>query len=172
MTRLQKGTWLLLERLLRWSINPRFRARMLRAFGAKVGSGVRVYEAVFFNLSRGFQHLDIASDVHIGTGCLVDLEDFVRIGEGAVIAPGVTLLTHADPGSEHHSPLATTHPPYTAPVEIGQHSWIGARAVILPGVSIGPRAVVAAGAVVIGDIPSGQKWGGVPARLLSTEAQN
>lgn len=167
MDRLKKGGWLTLERLLRWSINPRWRSRVLRLCGADIGSQVRIYETIFFNLSNGFRNLAVQTDAHIGTGCLVDLHGRVRIGKGAVISPGVTLLTHADPGSEHRSPIAVTHPPYTAPVDIGPYSWIGARAVILPGVTIGGEAIIAAGAVVTHDVPPGETWGGVPARHLN-----
>jgi acetyltransferase-like isoleucine patch superfamily enzyme len=160
--------WLLVERLLRWSINPRLRARLLRLVGADIGSGVRIYESSFFNLSQGFRNLTIAPDAHVGTACLIDLHGPVRVGRGAVISPGVTLLTHADPGSEHGSPLADIHPPSTAPIDIGAFAWVGARSLILPGVSIGSRAIVAAGAVVIHDVPDGETWGGVPARRLNT----
>ena len=168
MDRVKKGGWLLLERMLRWAINPRLRSRVLRLCGAEIGSEVRIYETVFFNLSNGFRNLEVQTDAHIGTACLIDLHGPVRIGKGAVISPGSTLLTHADPGSEHRSPVAVTHPPYTASVHIGQYSWIGARAVVLPGVTIGSEAIIAAGAVVTQDVPPGETWGGVPARRLTT----
>jgi acetyltransferase-like isoleucine patch superfamily enzyme len=55
-----------------------------------------------------------------------------------------------------------------APVKIGDDVWIGARAVILPGVTIGSRCVVAAGAVVKSDVPDGTIVAGVPARPVGT----
>jgi acetyltransferase-like isoleucine patch superfamily enzyme len=54
----------------------------------------------------------------------------------------------------------------TKPVEIGDDVWIGANAVILPGVTIGRHAVVAAGAVVTNDVPNNCVVGGVPAKLI------
>ena len=52
------------------------------------------------------------------------------------------------------------------PILIGDGVWIGARAVILPGVTIGEGAVVAAGAVVNKDIPANTLYGGVPAKII------
>lgn len=54
----------------------------------------------------------------------------------------------------------------SAPIHIGNHVWIGARATILKGVTIGDGAVVAAGAVVNKDVPPNTLVGGVPARII------
>ena len=54
----------------------------------------------------------------------------------------------------------------TAPIKIGNHVWIGARATILKGVKIGDGAVVAAGAVVTRDVPPNTLVGGVPAKII------
>lgn len=56
----------------------------------------------------------------------------------------------------------------TAPVRIGDHVWIGTRAVVLKGVTIGDGAIVAAGAVVTSDVPPGAVVGGVPARVIGS----
>jgi serine acetyltransferase len=55
-----------------------------------------------------------------------------------------------------------------APVRIGDGSWIGTRAVILPGVTIGRRVLVAAGAVVARDVPDDSLVAGNPARVVRT----
>ncbi|WP_281421535.1 DapH/DapD/GlmU-related protein [Thermus brevis] len=62
-------------------------------------------------------------------------------------------------------PLGVTDRPLPPPV-IGDGVWIGAHAIILRGVRIGDRAVIAAGAVVTKDVPPGEIWGGVPARRI------
>lgn len=54
------------------------------------------------------------------------------------------------------------------PVHVGRNAWIGRNAVIMPGVTIGAHAVVAAGAVVTRDVPAHSVVGGVPARVLRT----
>ena len=53
-----------------------------------------------------------------------------------------------------------------APIKIGSHVWIGSNSTVLPGVTIGDWAVVAAGAVVTKDVPAKTVVGGVPARFI------
>ena len=167
MNRILHGLALVAERCLRSVIHPGFRAAALRTLGAEVGSNVRVYEVVLANLASGFRNLHLADDVHVGTGCQLDLKGPLFLGRGAVLSPGVMVLTHADPGSAHGSPLAGRYPPRIAAVRIGEHAWIGARAVILAGVTIGDRAVVGAGAVVTRDVVAEAVVAGVPARPVS-----
>ena len=57
---------------------------------------------------------------------------------------------------------------FPAPIHIGRDVWIGANAVILPGITIGDGAVIAAGAVVTKDVPENTVAGGVPARVIKT----
>lgn len=63
------------------------------------------------------------------------------------------------------SPMASVK---AAPIKIGKNVWIGTRAIILPGVTIGDHAVVGAGALVSRDVPPCTVVGGVPARPIST----
>lgn len=58
-----------------------------------------------------------------------------------------------------------------APIKIGGDVWIGCHVVILPGVTIGDGAVIAAGAVVNKDVPAYEVWGGIPARKISTRGE-
>lgn len=156
--------FLLAEKLLTWCISPYLRARLLRLLGASIGRNVRIYEARFFNLADGFRNLHLADDVHVGPGCLIDLTDAVNVGEGAVISPGVTILTHADPGSHHDAPLARAFPPRQAPCTVGASAWIGANAVLLCGADIGGLAVVGANSLVSGAVPARTVVAGSPAR--------
>lgn len=167
--RVRKGWWTLVERLFRFSINPRFRARLLSYCGATIGSNVRIYEASFINLDRGFSNLVIGDNVHVGHGCIIDLAAGVHLASGSVLSPGVVVLSHSDPGSSHRSPVADKLGVIYQPVRIDEHAWIGASATVLAGTTIGRESVVAAGAVVTGDVPSGEIWGGVPARKLSDQ---
>jgi acetyltransferase-like isoleucine patch superfamily enzyme len=154
------------ELILRATIAPRVRGRLLGWCGATIGHNVRVYEAQFINLREGFRNLTLEDDSHVGHGCIIDLEGPVTLKRGAVLAPGVMVLSHSDPGSSHHSPLADEYGVQVAAVVIGEFAWLGARSVVLPGVTIGDGAVVAAGGVVTSDVPSGEVWGGVPARRI------
>lgn len=89
----------------------------------------------------------------------------LTLGQNVLIGPGATLVT-----GDHdfrRTDLATLDQEYTGrPIVVGDDVWIGAQATILGGVTVGDRAVVAAGAVVNRDVAPGQVVGGVPARPL------
>ena len=169
--KLSKAWWMSVELLLRIVVGPTLRAFLLRTAGASIGLNVRVYETQFINLGRGFRNLVLEDDVHVGHGCILDLEGTVTIERGAVLSPGVTVMSHADPGSSHGSPLADRHEPVVAGVHIGEYAWLGSRSLVLAGVSVGAQVTIAAGAVVVADVPAGETWGGVPARRLRSEPE-
>jgi acetyltransferase-like isoleucine patch superfamily enzyme len=104
----------------------------------------------------------VGEDVFIGTGVYLDptAGHFIRIGDRATISGGAALLCH-DSATCRRTRLA-----WMAPIEIGERAFIGYRAIIMPGVSIGDDAVVAAGAVVTRDVPPGVVVAGVPARQI------
>lgn len=81
------------------------------------------------------------------------------------MAPGVHIYTAAHPlnPAERNSGAE-----FGKPVKIGNNVWIGGRAVIVPGVTIGDNAVIAAGAVVTKDVPAGAVVGGNPAKIIKT----
>jgi maltose O-acetyltransferase len=85
------------------------------------------------------------------------------------LAERVLVLTHTNVGYRDH-PLQAHFPPGAAPVVIRAGSFVGANATILPGLSIGPRAFVAAGSVVTESVPEGTLAAGVPARHVRTLA--
>ncbi|WP_082542643.1 DapH/DapD/GlmU-related protein [Rhodanobacter sp. Root561] len=162
---LKHGSYVLLEKLFRWSVSPRLRSRLLRTFGATTGTNTRICEVHLFNLKDGFRNLHVADDVYIGPGCLLDLEGCLTIGPQTTLSPGVTILTHADPGSSHHAALANIYPAFVHGVTIGSNCWLGANVTVLAGVKIGDFAAVAAGSVVTLDVPPGVLVAGVPARI-------
>jgi acetyltransferase-like isoleucine patch superfamily enzyme len=145
---LAHGFWLIVEKILRWCVHPRLRARIFGLLGAKIGRNVRINEAQFFNHEKGFRHLALAADVHVGPGCRLDLAAPLVIGARTTVSPGVTILTHADPGSSHGSAIARLYPPRFVGVTIGSDCWIGANATILAGASLGDRVIVGAASVV------------------------
>lgn len=96
---------------------------------------------------------------YMNHGGMIDCFGEITIGENALIGPQVVIRD-----SDNHTPPGGG--PMTAPVHIGNRVWIGQRAMILKGVSIGDGAVIAAGAVVTRDVPARTMVGGVPARVL------
>ena len=83
----------------------------------------------------------------------------VIIGEDVKISEDVLIRD-----SDNHTIIGGKEK--TAPIHIGNHVWIGVRAVILKGVTIGDGAIIAAGAVVTKDVPANTLVGGVPAKII------
>lgn len=109
-----------------------------------------------------YSNLFMHDNSEIERNCFILAKDKIEIGENTTLAYGVTVLTGADPNGPKNK-LSALYPPLKAPVTIGNDCWIGANAIILPGVTIGDCCVVAAGSVVTKDIPSGVLVAGSPA---------
>jgi acetyltransferase-like isoleucine patch superfamily enzyme len=102
--------------------------------------------------------LTIGSGTYLGRNCHVVAFDRVTVGAGCMLGERVSIH------DEDHADRAGNYD--VSPVVIGDGVWVGANAVILRGSRIGDGAVVAAGAVVRGDVAAGARVGGVPARPL------
>lgn len=89
-------------------------------------------------------------------------EQNIRLGEGVFVGPGTIISTVPLDTGEIHPPVNMNN----APVTIGDNVWIGANAVIQPGVTIGDQAIVGAGAVVFDDVPANTTVAGSPATIL------
>ncbi|MCH3941589.1 MAG: acyltransferase [Bacteroidales bacterium] len=111
-------------------------------------------------------HSNIILHAHseINSGVFLLAKDTIEIGENSTLAYGVTILTSANPNSPWNK-LADIYPKMTAPVRIGDNVWVGANAIILPGVNVGEMSVIAAGSVVTKDVPSGVLVAGNPATI-------
>lgn len=140
----------------------------MRMLGARIGRNVRIYEIQLFNIGQGFKNLSIGDDVHIGVGCRLDLEGQLNIGSGSTLSPGVTILTHQDPGSAHKARLVELYPPKVSPTTIGGDCWLGTNVIVLAGACIGDCVVVAAGSVVSTHIPDHVLAAGSPATVKKT----
>lgn len=99
--------------------------------------------------------------------CFLLAKDRIEIGENSTLAYGVSIITGADPNGPKNK-LSKIYPPLHAPVVVGNNCWIGANAIILPGVTIGDCVMVAAGSVVNKDIPSNVLVAGSPAVIKKT----
>ena len=86
--------------------------------------------------------------------------DRITIGDNAIVSDGAYICTASHDISKGDFPLTT------APINIGAGAWVAAHACVMPGVTIGEGAVVAAGAVVTKDVPPWTVVGGNPARPI------
>ena len=132
------------------------RVGVLRLAGMKIGSsminpGVRVYDP---------ENIEIGDDSIIGDSAILDGRALLRIGSHVDIATEVMIYN-----SQHD----IRDPGFTAiekPVVIEDYVFIGPRAIILPGVTVGRGAIIAAGAVVTSDVEPMAIVGGVPAKKI------
>ncbi len=122
------------------------RAILNPPFSAAFGGNVHVGDDFYGNVNLAF-----VDDVEI------------RIGNGVMIAPNVTLTTTGHPV---HPARRFDHSRFSEPITIEDRVWIGSNAVILPGVHIGYGSVIGAGSVVSHDIPEMVVAVGVPCRVL------
>jgi maltose O-acetyltransferase len=142
------------------------RTQILRTFGFKVGP-----DTFFWGMPRMIggpglhTRLAVGCDTRFNIGCILDLYGYIKIGDHVSFGPQVLILTgeHEIGDSERRIGALSQ-----ATVTIGDGCWIGARATILPGVTISAGSVVAAGAVVTHDVPPNTVVGGVPAKVLRT----
>lgn len=154
----------------RLAVLPPLRSLWLRILGARIGARTVLHDVRFFNLYRGgLRGLEIGDECFVGDECLFDLAERITLEPQVTLAERVTVLTHTNVGYADH-PLQARFPPSTSPVVFERGSFVGAQVVILPGVRIGARAFVAAGAVVTENVPPDTLAAGVPARVVRTYA--
>ncbi len=141
-----------------WSV----RKFIFRIFGLNIASSV-IHMGVRFYHPSG---VSIGNDTVIGFRSLLDGRSKLSIGDHVDIASEVMIYN-----SEHDINSEDFHPT-SAPVTISDYVFIGPRAIILPGVTIGKGAVVAAGAVVTKDVPDFSIVAGVPAKPIAERKIN
>jgi maltose O-acetyltransferase len=124
--------------------------------------GPQCYIEAPFHCSYGF-NIRLADEVYLNAGCTILDSATVEIGSGSMLGPGVHIYC-----ADHHRDRAERREGLerALPVKIGEDVWVGGRAVILPGVTIGDGAIVASGAVVTRDVADSDRVAGVPARPL------
>ena len=133
---------------------------MGRLIGKQVDRSFRMFPPFYTDFGK---NITIGKDVFINSGCHFQDQGGIKIGDGALIGHNVVLAT-----INHDLNPKENRKNHYAAIKIGAHVWIGSNATVLPGVTIGDYAVVAAGAVVTRDVPAMTVVGGVPARVLKT----
>lgn len=135
------------------------RRELLEAIFARVGERVIVNGP----LSAAFGSNTYIGDDFYGNSSLALVDDVeIRIGDGVLIAPNVTLTTTGHPV---HPALREDFGRFSEPIIIEDEVWIGSNAAVMPGVHIGHGSVIGAGSVVTRDVPAMVVVQGVPARV-------
>lgn len=108
-------------------------------------------------------NIQLGENVYFNFNCVILDICTVRIGNNTMLGPGVQVLaaTHPTDSVERAKGLE-----FGRPITIGNDVWIGGGAILCPGVNVGDRSVVAAGAVITKDMPEGVLIGGNPAKII------
>jgi maltose O-acetyltransferase len=155
---------LALFRLLPPLVGGRLRSRALRLGGVRVGE--RTVFAGRLRIGGGrapASRLSFGVDCFVNDDCRFDTTGPIAVGDDVYLGHEVAVIT-----SSHEVGRSDRRAKgfVVAPVTIGKGSWIGARAMILPGVDIGGGVIVAAGAVVTRNVDDDVMVAGIPARVV------
>ena len=106
--------------------------------------------------------------LNIGLVLVDEYSGLVSFGERVAVAQNVSMVASSNPNNSRLAgiPYVRERLIQTAPIHVGDDAWIGAHAVVLPGVRIGEHAIVGSGAVVVKDVPPYTVVAGVPAREI------
>jgi len=152
------------NRLLRF-IDKRAVIPILRSNGAVIGVGCDIESPLILHNCTDYKNLLIGNDCHLGKDTFLDLAAPIIIEDEVTISMRATIITHIDVGKsplkEHGYPISKDK------VTLKKGCYIGANALLLRGVTIGECALIAAGAVVLQDIPSYTIAAGMPAKIIN-----
>ena len=136
------------------------RKNLSEIIGTAIDASTIIFVPFYTNFGR---FITIGKNVFINHACSFLDMGGITIEDNVLIGPKVNLITenHALNPNDRKTLICK-------PIVIKRNAWIGAAATILPGVTIGENAVVAAGAVVTNDVPANIVVGGVPAKIIKT----
>ena len=137
------------------------RAKMLKEMFAEIGEGCYIEPP--FHANWGGKHVHFGKNVYANFNLTMVDDTHIYVGDYTMFGPNVTVATAGHPILPE---LRKQGYQYNASVRIGKNCWIGAGALILPGVTVGDNTVIGAGSVVNKDIPSGVVAVGNPCRVL------
>lgn len=137
------------------------RTAMLKDMFAEIGENCYIEPPLHANWAG--KHVHFGKDVYANFNLTLVDDAHIYVGDGVMFAPNVTVATAAHPIDPV---LRRNAMQFNVDVHIGNNVWIGAGAVILPGVTIGDNTVIGAGSVVTKDIPANVVAVGNPCRVL------
>jgi putative colanic acid biosynthesis acetyltransferase WcaF len=136
---------------------PALKAAVLRFFGASIGAKAHIKPGVKVKFPW---YLTIGDYCWIGEDVWIDNLAPVIIGSHVCISQMAYLCTG------NHDWKSANMKLFRRPIRLGDGCWVGARSTVCPGVTIGPSAIAAVGAIVTQDIPAEEVWAGNPARFI------
>ena len=137
------------------------RTEMLKAMFAEIGEGCYIEPPLHANW--GGKHVHFGKNVYANFGLTLVDDTHIYVGDYTMFAPNVVVATAGHPILPELREKAYQ---YNFSVHIGRNCWIGAGALIMPGVTIGDNTVIGAGSVVTRDIPSNCVAYGNPCRVI------
>jgi galactoside O-acetyltransferase len=137
------------------------REAMLRDMFAELGEGCYIEPPFHANWGGRFVHF--GKNIYANFGLTLVDDTHIYVGDFCMFGPHVTVATAGHPILP---PLREQGLQYNAEVHIGKNCWIGAGALVMPGVTIGDNCVIGAGSVVTRDIPANVVAVGNPCRVL------
>ena len=162
MGRLREASYKVRELLveLNNSSNPDEISELLSRILEKEIYNLAVFTPIYINYGK---HISIGENVFVNFDCTFLALGGITIEDDVLIGPKVSLITESHPlDPQQRKGLIGKA------IHIKKNAWIGANATILPGVTVGENAVVAAGAVVSKDVPDNAIVGGVPAKVIKS----
>lgn len=137
------------------------RSAMLKKMFAEIGEGCYIEPP--FHANWGGRHVHFGNYIYANFNLTLVDDTHIYVGDRTMFGPNVTVATAGHPILPVLREKALQ---YNMPVHIGRNCWIGAGAIIVPGVTIGDNTVIGAGSVVTRDIPAGCVAMGVPCRVV------
>ena len=137
------------------------RQALMKEMFAEIGENCYIEPP--FHANWGGKHVHFGKNVYANFGLTMVDDTHIYVGDYTLFAPNVVVATAGHPIDPE---LRARGLQYNAAVHIGKNCWIGAGALIMPGVTIGDNTVIGAGSVVTKDIPSGVVAVGNPCRVM------
>lgn len=137
------------------------RKELLKRMFAEIGEGCYIEPPLYANF--GGAHVHFGKNAYANFNLTMVDDTHIYVGDYTMFGPNVTL---ASAGHPIHPKLRQQGYQYNMPIHIGKNCWIGAGALIMPGITIGDNTVIGAGSVVTKDIPSGVVAVGVPCKVV------
>ena len=158
---------ILVSRLISKNLRAQKAVRRIRCRLHQVYHGVTVPQAdAYISLSAVVHPCLIAKKYcYIGPRCLIG--PAVEIGRYTLLAPNVTITANDHEYTIPGVPIYFSGRPTIKSTKIGSDVWIGSNSVVIGGVTIGNGSIIAAGSIVVADVPENVIFGGVPARHIN-----